>query len=255
MNHNKCIKEVVRFIPILDEAYDRIIYEYSKYHANPMGYTDCYLYSSAIIGAARKKKTDIDKTLKSYFNNIHPSNQFFIVCSTIDTFITLKLKHLEELGSELDVLYEICRTKCHTASIKFMYHVMIARLQLTLVDKDELRDEHDQAWFAGCLEILKHLKIARKIAVIDNVDMPVQEAFVDMQIHIINMNMVEPSLKKGFSYDAINFLAYHQEITKEGLRKPLEKNASYLLGKYSKEPLSKLITTPYNVDPAAQLSL
>ncbi len=256
MNHNKCIKEILPFLPIMEEAYDRIIFEYSKYCSAPLGYADCFVYAQALISGAKRKQMGLDDVIKSYSKNWHPHNRFFILCSFIDTFITLKLKHLDVLGAELDAAFEECKIKVGiTSPIKFMYHIIIARLQLVLIDNETLKDSENQAWFSGCLEILKNLKIARKIAIIDDVHMPVQEAFVDMQIHVINMGMVEPSLKKGFSYDAINFLSFHHEVPKEVLRRAMEPNAFFLVSKYSREPLSKIITRPYNYDPKALLSL
>ena len=219
-DNNKCLPEVMPMIENLQATYLNILNIYEKRaSAKALGLSDCHVFALAILEMCRIKELKLESYLKTRYKEWHPHTALFILYSIIDIAIPLKLGVVPAIAQLSDVAYECCRQKQITADIEFMHEMYSGYLIMFACDHEPMLKDH-QRWFSASLRALEHLKKARRIAILNDIQMPVQEALLDIMILDMNVAILGPKIDQRFSYGAINLLTYNHQINTIKLREP-----------------------------------
>ena len=254
-DNNIVLDVVVPLVAKMPTTYNQIIYQYQSRANQPLGLVDCGIYALAIAEFCKNKTISIEQYIVDNRDKWHVNTYLYLMYSFIDIAITLKLNNIPALANYADIAYERSRVKGLTPDIRFMYYYMQGWLLIDSVDNDKIKKEHNTEWFRICLLALENFKKAQKIAILEDVDMPIREALLALQIQTIHFAMVEPQMKKGFTLSGINTLAYNHSVPAQVYRNIAESACSYLGNIYRKQDSAKIVTRPYEFSPNAIMGL
>jgi len=248
-DNNKCLPEVMPMIENLQATYPNILNVYEKrVGVKALGLSDCHVFALALLEMCRANEIRVESYLKDRVGEWHPHTALFVLYSVIDIGIPLKLKVIPAIAQLSDVAYERCRQTEMAIDIEFMHEMYTGYLIMYACDHEPMFKDH-QKWFTASLRALERLKKARRIALLNDVKMPVQEALLDMMIDALNAAILGPKIDQRFSYGAINLLTYNHQINVAQLRAISEPVARFLVNKYGLDKTDKTTVTPWIYKP------